>query len=422
MSIKKNSLWNLFGSVAPMLIGLFAIPYIYREIGAEKIGVLTIIWALIGYFSIFDFGLGRSITQRISSINAHKDITHIIRTSSTGVVITLIIGMVGALIGYLLLKIFGVEWINTKPELESEIYLSFILSCLAIPITTVTTGMRGILEGIQRFDQVNLLRFALGISNFLGPIFSIYYWGSDLSVIVLSLVITRLVILFAHLFCVKNFLRINKDNINKRESERLFQFAGWLTLSNLISPLMVVADRFFISSMLGAAVVSFYTIPADFLIRLLVIPFAITSSLFPVFSAGIAERNKSINSIYKKSLLFVLRLMLPIVLVIIFSSKWALGVWLGEDFAFHAHIVASVMAVGILFNSMAQIPHAYIQASGDAKTTALIHLLESFIYVPILVVGVDLYGVVGGAVAWTTRCLMDFVLLQYCAVRLKSTL
>ena len=72
MSIRKNTLWNLFGSAAPMLIGIATIPYIYRQIGIERIGVLTLIWALIGYFSIFDFGLGRAITQRIASLASHQ--------------------------------------------------------------------------------------------------------------------------------------------------------------------------------------------------------------------------------------------------------------------------------------------------------------------------------------------------------------
>ena len=70
MSIKKNILWNLLGSVAPMLIGIATIPYIYKHLGIERMGILTIIWALIGYFSIFDFGLSRAITQRIASLQS----------------------------------------------------------------------------------------------------------------------------------------------------------------------------------------------------------------------------------------------------------------------------------------------------------------------------------------------------------------
>ena len=48
-------------------------------------------------------------------------------------------------------------------------------------------------------------------------------------------------------------------------------------MSNIISPLMVVADRFLIANVLGAAVVAYYTIPAEFMIRLLILPAAITS-------------------------------------------------------------------------------------------------------------------------------------------------
>ena len=51
-----------------MIIGLLVIPYLDKNLGIERIGLLTIFWSLIGYFSVFDFGLGRAITQKISTI------------------------------------------------------------------------------------------------------------------------------------------------------------------------------------------------------------------------------------------------------------------------------------------------------------------------------------------------------------------
>lgn len=420
MSIKKNSLWNLIGAVGPMLIGMVAIPYIFNKIGAEKVGVLTIIWALIGYFNIFDFGLGRSITQRIASLTADNNASDVIRTSSTGLAITLVIGLFGAVVGYSLLQIYGVEWIKSNELLEKEIYQSFVLSCFAVPITTVTTGLRGILEGKQRFGQVNVLRFVLGISNFLGPVFSIITLGDNLTYIVFSLIFARIIMLIMHFYLTIEFIKINKKYINKIESNKLFKFAGWLTLSNLISPLMVVADRFFLASMLSAAVVSYYTIPVDFLIRLLVIPASITSALFPVFSAKISEKNRDISSLYKKSLIIILMIMLPVSSVVFFLSRWGLEIWIGADFALHSFRVASIMAIGILFNSLAQIPHAYIQASGDAKTTAIIHLFESFIYIPLLILGISNFGIIGAALAWTGRALLDFCLLHLFAKKINK--
>jgi O-antigen/teichoic acid export membrane protein len=112
MSIKKNVLWNLFGSATPLLVGVVVIPYIYKEIGIERIGVLTIIWALIGYFSIFDFGLGRAITQRIASLAAHDSDVQKRTIATTGVILTFLIGTIGGLVGFVAIELVGVGWIN----------------------------------------------------------------------------------------------------------------------------------------------------------------------------------------------------------------------------------------------------------------------------------------------------------------------
>ena len=193
-----------------------------------------------------------------------------------------------------------------------------------------------------------------------------------------------------------------------------------MTLSNIISPLMVVADRFLIANVLGAAVVAFYTIPAEFMIRLLVLPAAITTTLFPVFSKDLANKNY-INSValYKKSMKIIFLLMGAVATCIVIGADFGLGIWLGPEFAERSTAAASILAVGILFNSMAQIPHAYIQASGDARSTALIHVFESVLYVPALFLLMHLYGILGAAIAWMLRALLDLVLLHARTLRIN---
>lgn len=267
----------------PMLIGMAAIPYIYKHIGIERVGILTIIWALIGYFSIFDFGLGRAITQRIAGLAQDNAEQHKKNIATTGVFFTVLIGTVGGVVGFAVIELVGLRWINSAPSLDDEIRASFLLACLAIPATTATTGLRGILEGEEKFKVINLLKLILGLSNFLGPIAAIALYGAHLGYIVGSLVISRYIILFAHYLKIKHLVNA-AGKIVSDEASQLFRFGGWMTLSNLISPLMVVADRFLLAHVLGAAVVAYYTIPADFMIRLLILPAAITTTLFPVFS------------------------------------------------------------------------------------------------------------------------------------------
>src|SRR5438552_12548486 len=62
----RNTVWNLVGGGAPMVVAIFCIPILIRGLGKERFGVLTLAWALIGYASLFDLGLGRALTQLVA--------------------------------------------------------------------------------------------------------------------------------------------------------------------------------------------------------------------------------------------------------------------------------------------------------------------------------------------------------------------
>src|SRR5258707_9620383 len=74
--IAKNTIFNLVGQVLPMAIGVLTIPYIVRGLGAAQYGILSLAMMLLGYFNIFDLGLGRAtvkfVAENLDPENAHK--------------------------------------------------------------------------------------------------------------------------------------------------------------------------------------------------------------------------------------------------------------------------------------------------------------------------------------------------------------
>jgi O-antigen/teichoic acid export membrane protein len=64
--VARNTGWNLTGLGLPALVAFAAIPLLIRELGAERFGVLALVWGLVGYFTFLDMGLGNAVTRAAS--------------------------------------------------------------------------------------------------------------------------------------------------------------------------------------------------------------------------------------------------------------------------------------------------------------------------------------------------------------------
>jgi O-antigen/teichoic acid export membrane protein len=311
------------------------------------------------------------------------------------------------------------QWFKVAASLQESTVHCLLVAALGILPTTLVTGLRGVLEGLQDFATSNILKVVLGCATFGLPALVVWTRGPSLTEIVVSLVAARAVVMVAHVLALRRRLPRTtpaaRPPLKFDRVRPLLSFGAWMTLSNLISPLMVTADRFVVSALLGAGTVAYYTVPFDFLLRLLVLPAALTSALFPHLSALAGTDRTEFHRVSRRALRTVFIGMAPLCLLIALSSHLGLRLWLDAACADQAWAVASWMAVGLLFNAMAQVPHAALQAQGGVKTTALLHLAESLVYFPLLVGALLVFGITGAAMAWVARALADFLLLQHLA-------
>lgn len=413
MSLRRNSLWNLAGTGLPLLIGAVTIPYVITHAGLESFGVLTLIWALIGYFSLFDFGLGRALTQQVAATRAAGDEARLPGLVKTGLSFIAVSGFCGGVLLAVIANSLATSWLNVSASLQEETWIALLITSIGIPLATATTGLRGILEAYEDFRGVNLLRMVLGAANFGLPALSIMLLGSSLIWMVASLILARAVVFMAHAWLVNQQISNGwlAAKFNKNDIQQLLSFGGWMALSNIISPLMVTADRFVISATLGASVVAHYTVPFEAIIRVLIVPGAITAALFPRLSAMISADMAQTRQVYKSCLKTVIAILLPTCLTISLCSWWGLNIWIGREFADNSWAIVSILALGIFLNGVAFVPFAAIQATGDARSTAYLHLVELALYIPALFACLKLFGLVGAAVAWTVRVGIDLLAL-----------
>uniref|UniRef100_UPI0012506048 flippase n=2 Tax=Acinetobacter ursingii TaxID=108980 RepID=UPI0012506048 len=264
------------------------------------------------------------------------------------------------------------------------------------------------LEGLEKFGNISIQRTIS--SSLLALLPLVFCWfNATLVNAIWGLVVGRTLSLILTFFICKKMILNSGLRFYKSIFKRLITFGGWLTLSNIISPIMVYFDRFVISNVMGASRIAFYTAPAEGVARLSNIPFALARALFPKLSNSQDATEK--KRLEQQSYFLVSLVCLPIVILAILLSDSIMTIWMGSEYAGTASNVLKILLIGFLFNALAQIPYALLQSQGKSKTTALIHISEVLPYLFLLFFLTFHYGVIGTAFAWTVRTLVDLIIL-----------
>jgi O-antigen/teichoic acid export membrane protein len=98
------------------------------------------------------------------------------------------------------------------------------------------------------------------------------------------------------------------------------------------------------------------------------------------------------------------------VLIALFSAD-ILRLWIDSDFSNHAAEILTLLACGMLINSISLIPYTWLQATNNSKIVAVIHLSELPLFGAILWLCLAWLGLKGAAFAWVARIVLDAVLL-----------
>lgn len=98
LSLAANVFYNIAGQGLPVLAAAFSIPVLIHSIGTDRFGLLTIAWMVVGYFNLFDLGLGRALTKLTSDrlgANRNDEVPVLV---SAGLTLMLVLGVLAAAI------------------------------------------------------------------------------------------------------------------------------------------------------------------------------------------------------------------------------------------------------------------------------------------------------------------------------------
>jgi O-antigen/teichoic acid export membrane protein len=414
----RGAAWNLLGQSLPVIAAFLFVPLLVRGLGVERFGILSLAWMLIGYFSLFDLGMGGALTRMVSERLAGRREAEVPALVWTSLALTCAMGLVGTLIIASIAPWLVSDVLKVPAALRAETIGLLEVLAFSLPVVTGTAALSGTLAAQQRFGVLNAIRVPMGIFTYGGPLLVLPF-GASLVTVAIALAVGRCVAGFVHLAaCLATTPGLRQVvRLDRRLVRPLASFGGWMTVTSAVGPLMVYLDRFLIGGMLSMAMVAYYTTPYDLTSRMWILSLPVVGVLFPAFAACSRSDPARTARLFDWGLRTVGLLLFPVALLLATFAAEILQFWLGPDFAAHGAPVLRLLAIGMFVNGLAQVALTLVQGSGRPDLGARLHLVELPLYLAAVWLLIRSHGIEGAAIAWLGRVTVDAVALFFLAAR-----
>lgn len=416
-TFSRNTLLNFTGQAFVILLAVGFLPFIVSRLGDESFGLLSILWVLVGSLQVLDLGIGVGSAKFLSAhVSAgRKDLAAGTVQGTLLLIIPAGLLISAGLFSATFLDIPGA--LNIPTALHGDAVAGLRLLVILPLAIFLQNGFKSVLVAFQRFDLINALLAGYGVLQWGGAGLVLVLGGGFVDV-VLATVAARILVMA---LTAISALRLLPEVLTYHPGEssgvirQLLRFGGWVSVSQVISPVFGVLDRVYISTLVSLSAVAYFSVVTDVALRLLIVPMSFASTLLPVVSGGWdqPELRGQIRALYERSLRYTLAVMLPVVISLWWFPEEILGLWLGEEYAVQSAPVLMVVAVGLLGNLLAQLPFATLQAMGRPDIPAKLILGEIVLYAVVCFWLTDVLGIVGTALAWSLRVTSEAAILLW---------
>lgn len=419
--LARNSALNLLGWGLPVVLAVLTLPALIHGFGEARFGVLSLAWTVVGYFALFDLGLGRALThaaaERIGS-GREAELPSLVRTA---VAVMLPVGVAAGLAGMAASGWLVRGVLRVPAALQGEAVAAFRLLALGIPFLVLTAGLRGVLEARQWFGALTALRAPLALLTFLAPL-AVLPFTTSLVPAVALLVAGRGALCVAHALVVRRAVPgvLRSGRVDGAMARGMMGYGGWVTATNLVSPLMNTLDRFVVGAVVGVATVAHYATAQEVATKLWLVTAAVLPVFFPALAATWRAEPGRAALLYERVVRALVALVFPAALLLVALAPEGLALWVGAAFAAETARPLQWLAIAVYVNTLAQAAFTMVQAAGRARFTALLQVAE----LPAFALGLwwvlPRWGIEGAAVVWGLRVAVDTAALLVAARRYRA--
>lgn len=419
--VVKGSLWTLVGTILPLFVGFVTTPFTVRLLGADQYGIYALVALIPAYLAFADVGMSIASTRFGSEFFSKDDPEAEARLVRTAAGIALCVSVpIAATV--LVLADFIAGLLKAPDALEGQAASVIRLSALILVFN--------FLSGIFNTPQLARLRMGLSaavnttvkVASQIGVPLIIFLGYGLIDAVWFLVMMTGLGSLLHFIVSARLLPSMIGISIDRASIGPLLRFGLPLVGAAVAGVILTNGEKAIVAAGISTTALGYYTIAFSLSQVIMVTSQSLIQSLIPAFSQLQGpDRESQRNTLYSRSLRVTFLAVTPGVFLFAVLARPFLEVWVGQEFAQNSIIPLYILLTGFAFNAFAYVPYAIMISMGRTDVTNKVYWLELIPYLGFVWFMTERFGLIGAAVAWSVRTILDVAVHFYIAKRFAAT-
>lgn len=257
-----NALSGFGGMALSMTLGLVMFRMLFTSWEPEEFGFWTLLWSIVGFGYVADFGLGLAVQRSVARMARGGDATQASRVLSTAFWFFVAVGPVLSLLA-LIVRAPLFRLVDVSGPFEREFTHAYVLFVLSFAISLAFGIFPEVLAGAQRLDVANVTRSVVGVANFTAIALALHHEARFSTIVLIACLGMVAPGIAASLLAFRLVpgLSLNPwKHFRPGEIREHVGFSLTAYVISLSSKLLAQSDRLVIASMLGLPAVAMFQV------------------------------------------------------------------------------------------------------------------------------------------------------------------
>jgi O-antigen/teichoic acid export membrane protein len=398
--IARNVIFNWFGTIANMAVGLFLSPFILHRLGNAAYGVWVLAISVVAYLGLLDLGMQSSVLRFVSKGHTTKDHEGASEALSAALWVRLQISALALLLSGGLAAVFPVLF-KVPPQLASDARRAILLIGMTTAISMSIGVVGGVLSALNRYDLQNYVGLVQTAIRVIGVV-AVLRSGHGIVAIAVCELIAVLISNLLLVWVARRLypeLQIQLKRPKNETLKKLWSYSAYAFLTTIAVQLVYQTDNLVVGAFVSTTAVTFYAIANSLCRYASQVVSSMGATFVPAASTyEAAGDTASLLALYKNGTRATIMISLPILITLIIRGPSFIGLWMGPQYAHSSGIVLTILSTALFFSFANRTAGAIAFGIEKHKTAALWAIGEGIANLALSIILVHWYGIYGVAI------------------------